>query len=159
MELRELTVADAPRLAELEKHLFSAETPWSQSVFESEIPQPHNAYFGIINDNGVVVGYAGVGMRGPQADPEFEVLTIGTDPQHQRQGVGKMLMDYVTFIADEYQAPVFLEVRVGNEPATSLYEKYGFEYLGIRRGYYQPSGADAHVMRRSAVVVEEKVSE
>nr|MDT0667714.1 hypothetical protein [Micromonospora sp. DSM 115978] len=40
-----------------------------------------------------------------------------------------------------------LEVRTDNEPARELYRRFGFADLGVRRGYYQLSGADAFVMR------------
>ena len=43
---------------------------------------------------------------------------------------------------------VFLEVRTDNIRAQRLYRRYGFSQIGIRKGYYQPSGADALVMRR-----------
>jgi ribosomal-protein-alanine N-acetyltransferase len=43
---------------------------------------------------------------------------------------------------------VYLEVRVDNERAQRLYRQLGFAQVGLRRGYYQPSGADALVMRR-----------
>jgi [ribosomal protein S18]-alanine N-acetyltransferase len=43
---------------------------------------------------------------------------------------------------------VFLEVRADNPRAHGLYLRRGFEDLGIRRGYYQPSGVDAIVMRK-----------
>jgi [ribosomal protein S18]-alanine N-acetyltransferase len=39
-------------------------------------------------------------------------------------------------------------VRTDNDRAQRLYRRYGFTDIGIRRGYYQPSGADALVMRR-----------
>jgi [ribosomal protein S18]-alanine N-acetyltransferase len=42
---------------------------------------------------------------------------------------------------------VFLEVRVDNDRAQRLYRRHGFTGVGIRRGYYQPSGTDALVMR------------
>jgi [ribosomal protein S18]-alanine N-acetyltransferase len=45
---------------------------------------------------------------------------------------------------------VFLEVRVDNPRAQSLYRRYGFTEVGLRRGYYQPSGTDALVMRWAA---------
>ena len=35
-----------------------------------------------------------------------------------------------------------------NERAKRLYKRYGFAEVGIRRGYYQPSGVDAVVMRK-----------
>ena len=42
---------------------------------------------------------------------------------------------------------IFLEVRVDNLRAQQLYRRRGFTEIGLRRGYYQPSGADALVMR------------
>jgi ribosomal-protein-alanine N-acetyltransferase len=39
-------------------------------------------------------------------------------------------------------------VRSDNDGAISLYEHHGFRKVGLRRGYYQPSGTDALVMRR-----------
>lgn len=149
LELRELAAADAERCAELDVLLFPGETPWSASAFRAEFSQPHNFYFGVEDTElSLLVGYAGIGMLGPACDPEFEIHTIGTDPDHQRRGIGRMMMDNICHIADLKAAPIFLEVRVGNEAAISMYERYGFEMMGIRRNYYQPSGADAHTMRR-----------
>jgi ribosomal-protein-alanine N-acetyltransferase len=54
-------------------------------------------------------------------------------------------------VADAGRAEVFLEVRADNEPAHRLYESEGFTVVGLRRGYYPVSGADAHIMRREAV--------
>ena len=153
MELRELTNDDAERCAELEKILFPGETPWSKETFELEFQQPYNFYLGV-EDEGVLVGYAGLAVRGNLDDPEFEILTIGTDPQHQRRGIGRLMMDNICYIADMKLAPIFLEVRVGNDSAIAMYMAYGFEHLGIRRNYYQPSGADAHTMKRDGQTEE-----
>ena len=112
-----------------------------------EIAHGHTFYLGV-EDEDVLVGYAGIGMMGPVTDPEFEIHTIGVDPAMQRRGAGRMMMDNIVYIADLKDAPVFLEVRVGNDPAISMYEAYGFIKTGIRRNYYQPSGADAHTMFR-----------
>ena len=51
-------------------------------------------------------------------------------------------------IADSVRATVFLEVRTDNDTARRLYESEDFSVVGLRRRYYQPSGADAHTMRR-----------
>lgn len=147
MKLRELTAADAQRCAELEKVLFAGEGPWPAEAFVQEIAHGHTFYLGV-EDEDVLVGYAGIGMMGPVTDPEFEIHTIGVDPAMQRRGAGRMMMDNIVYIADLKDAPVFLEVRVSNDPAISMYEAYGFIKTGIRRNYYQPSGADAHTMFR-----------
>lgn len=154
MKLRELTFDDAARCAELEEVLFPGETPWSEKIFCQEMAGRFNFYLGVEDDKGEVaeagtlLGYAGIGRLGPADDPEYEIHTIGVDPAAQRRGVARMMMDNIIHIADLEKAPVYLEVRVGNEPAIALYEVYGFSKQGIRRNYYQPSGADAHTMSR-----------
>lgn len=150
LHLRELTLADAQRCAELERLLFAGETPWPAEAFAQEFARPYTFYFGV-DDGHQLVGYAGIAMMGPVDSPEFEIHTIGTDPQQQRRGIGRMMMDNICHIADLKDAPIFLEVRVGNDPAISMYEAYGFEHLGIRKNYYQPAAHDAHTMGRKAV--------
>mgnify|MGYP002718262847 CR=1 FL=1 len=140
MNLRELTPADVPRCAELEKVLFPGETPWTEAVFEQEMAQPFNFYLGVegaIEEPEPVklLGYAGIGMMGPAADPEFEIHTIGVDPAAQRRGIARMMMDAIVELADSHDAPIFLEVRVGNDPAIRLYEAYDFVITGLRRTY------------------------
>ena len=39
-------------------------------------------------------------------------------------------------------------MREDNPRARQLYQRHGFAEAGIRRGYYQPSGVDAVVMRK-----------
>ena len=171
MRLRPLTPADAPRCAELEKVLFPGESPWPAHAFEQEIAAGHTTYWAVDmnvnreghndnrvghNDNRVghndnraeVLGYAGVGRMGPAAWPEYEIHTIGVDPAAQRRGIARLMMDAIVELADSHDAPIFLEVRVGNDPAIRLYEAYDFVINGLRRNYYQPSGADAHTMYR-----------
>ena len=41
-----------------------------------------------------------------------------------------------------------LEVRATNEPAKRLYEKMGFESVGVRRNYYRNPREDALILRK-----------
>ena len=159
MRLRPLTLSDVSRCAELEKVLFPGESPWPARAFEQELAAGHTTYWAVdMNVNRVghndnhdahnVVGYAGVGRMGPAAWPEYEIRTIGVAPEAQRRGIARMMMDAIVELADSHDAPIFLEVRVGNDPAIRLYEAYDFVINGLRRNYYQPSGADAHTMYR-----------
>ncbi|AKK02362.1 ribosomal protein S18-alanine N-acetyltransferase [Corynebacterium epidermidicanis] len=146
-EVRRLVINDAARCAELEQQLFAGDDPWPAAAFEQEFAQPNNFYLGVEID-GNLVGYAGLSLLGSLKEPEFEIHTIGVDPAHQRKGIAGELMDQLMHAADQYQGPVFLEVRTDNEPAIAMYEKYGFERMGLRKNYYQPSGADAYTMKR-----------
>ncbi|MEJ5997539.1 ribosomal protein S18-alanine N-acetyltransferase [Corynebacterium sp. H130] len=145
--IRKLEPKDAARCAELEQLLFPGDDPWSEQAFLTEFAQPANHYIGF-EEAGTLVGYAGLALLGSLHDPEFEIHTIGVDPSFQGRGIASQLMDQLTAIADDYNGPIFLEVRTDNIPAIKMYEKYGFEQLGIRKNYYQPSGADAYTMKR-----------
>ncbi|MFC9790609.1 ribosomal protein S18-alanine N-acetyltransferase [Rhodococcus sp. NPDC127528] len=143
-----MTAADATRCAELEEILFPGDGPWSAEAFRSELAHAHNHYFVARDESGTTVGYAGIALLGGGSDPESEVHTIGVDPAHQRRGLGSRLLDELLRVAGAHGGPVFLEVRTDNESAIALYRREGFEILGTRRNYYQPSGADAYTMRR-----------
>lgn len=148
--LRETEPRDLLRLEELEKVLFPGESPWTRAMFEYELGLEHTWYVcGVEKHTGEVIGYAGLARMGPEWEPEFEVHTIGVDPRWQGRGVGRALLEALLARAC---GPVYLEVRTDNAPAIALYERYGFVKIGIRKRYYQPSGADAFTMRREAQV-------
>jgi ribosomal-protein-alanine N-acetyltransferase len=142
-----LTSRDAARCAAIEAVLFAGDSPWPAQAFRSEISAPHNHYFAVRVDD-ELIGYAGISVLGPSGDHECEIHTIAVDPAHQGRGYGRELLVALLEIADSHQAPVFLEVRTDNETAIALYRRNGFADVGVRKGYYQPSGADAYTMRR-----------
>ncbi len=135
---------DAARCAELERQLFPGDDPWSENAFHSELDNG-NYYVGAYL-NGELIGYAGLGLT----DFESTVHTIAVITDMQGGGVGKTLLRTLLARADEQSLPVFLEVRTDNARAIALYLAHGFEHLGLRRRYYQPSGADAYTMGRPA---------
>jgi ribosomal-protein-alanine N-acetyltransferase len=96
---------------------------------------------------GRLAGYAGLlSPGGGQAD----VLTMAVARERWGQRVGARLLDaLVAEAARRGCTDVFLEVRVDNDRAQRLYRSRGFAEIGIRRGYYQPSGTDALVMQLS----------
>ena len=155
MELRELTVADAAATAAIEADVFAGETPWSRDVFAVQFAHPYTFYVGAFEDGGgddsELIGYAGLAKLGPPEDPEFEVHTIAVAREHQGRGIGRVLMDQLVNAADMHDGQMFLEVRTDNTAALALYESYGFTQIGVRKGYYQPTGADAYTMMRPSI--------
>ena len=141
--------ADAPRCAELERMLFPGDDPWSAAAFRDEIRSGHT-YLAARDATGVLVGYAGLAVLTGPPQAEAEVHTIGVDPAFQGRGIGRALLRGLLAVADVLHATVFLEVRTDNDAARALYESEGFAVVGLRRRYYQPSGADAHTMRRES---------
>ena len=142
-----LVADDAMRCADLEKVLFAGDGPWSATAFLSEIASRHNRCFAA-RLHGELVGYAVLAGLGPEGDREFEVHTIGVDPQRQGLGIGRTLLRQMLDVADREGAPVVLDVRTDNVPARTLYEAHGFEIVGLRPRYYRPSMADAYLMVR-----------
>ncbi|HEY2207379.1 MAG TPA: ribosomal protein S18-alanine N-acetyltransferase [Pseudonocardia sp.] len=142
----QLRVTDAEGCAELERLLFPGEDPWSAGMFRDELAAGH--FYRAARDGGRLVGYGGLALLAAPPSAEAEVHTIGVHPDYQSLGVGRRLLAELLAKADELRATVFLEVRTDNDPALELYRSEGFERVGVRRRYYQPSGADAYTMRR-----------
>ena len=140
-----LTRADAVRCGELEAILFPGDDPWPARAFEHQLTDRANHYIAARID-GRLVGYAGATRLGLRPPFEYEVHTIGVDPDFQGRGIGRrLLVDLLDFAAD---GPIFLEVRTDNTAALALYESVGFRNVGLRKRYYPGSRADAFTMRR-----------
>ena len=144
--LREMTGADLPAVLELEHALFGDEA-WTEGMLASELAgMASGRYYLVAEDAGGLVGYAGLlTPGGGQAD----VLTLAVAEARWGQGLGAALLDALLEAGRRGCGEVFLEVRVDNHRAQRLYQRRGFVEIGIRRGYYQPSGTDALVMRLS----------
>jgi ribosomal-protein-alanine N-acetyltransferase len=145
--LRPMTTADLDAVLGLEHAMFGEEA-WSRQMLEGELAeQPRSRYYLVATDDGVITGYAGLLAAGAQAD----VLTLAVAADRWGQGTGSALLEaLLAEAARRGCTEVFLEVRTDNDRAQRLYRRYGFTEIGIRKGYYQPSGADALVMRRDS---------
>jgi [ribosomal protein S18]-alanine N-acetyltransferase len=147
--LRPMTPADLTGVLALERELFP-DDPWTSEMFTEEIAQPPASRLYLVAEEsatGALVGYAGMMFvpGGAQAD----VLTIAVTSRQWGHGVGSALLGTLIQAArDRDCAEVFLEVREDNPRARGLYLRRGFEEIGVRHGYYQPSGVDAIVMRK-----------
>jgi [ribosomal protein S18]-alanine N-acetyltransferase len=139
-----MTTADLDGVLALELALFGEEA-WSRQMLVGELgQQPASRYYLVAESDGDIAGYAGLLAAGGQGD----VLTIAVATARWSQGIGSQLLDQLLAEARRRACTeVFLEVRADNARAQRLYHWRGFAEVGIRRGYYQPSGTDAIVMR------------
>lgn len=153
--MRPMTVADLGRVLELERELFGAEA-WSLEMLLGELDQqPASRHYLVAEEDGQLVGYAGLLGAGWQAD----VLTLAVGAGRWGQGIGSALLTaLIEEAARRGCTELFLEVRTDNLRAQRLYRRHGFAEIGIRKGYYQPSGADALVMRRNLVPAAQQVA-
>ena len=165
--LRAMMPADLVDVLALEHDLFPDDS-WTAEMFADEMAQSPETRLYLIaeadaGDGGVdrrdivtggglptgtaVAGYAGLMFvpGGRQAD----VLTIAVARGYWGRGIGSVLLDTMLRAArDRGCTEVLLEVRADNPRAHGLYQRRGFKDIGVRRGYYQPSGVDAIVMRK-----------
>jgi len=145
--LREMRWWDIDPVLELEKDLFP-EDAWSRGMFWSELAHARGAEatrrYVVAEEGDRLVGYAGLAASGDLAD----IQTIAVARDHWGTGLGGLLLTELLRAATDFEcAEVMLECRIDNIRAQKLYERFGFEGIGFRRGYYQPGNVDALVMR------------
>jgi ribosomal-protein-alanine N-acetyltransferase len=158
VQIDQLRPADLPDCAALEAQLFAGDDPWTEQSFANELAQGH--YYLAARVAGRLVGYAGLALLGRRPYLEAEVHTIGVHPAYQHRGIGRRLLRELLAYADARRAAAtYLEVRTDNEAAIALYRSEGFQVMGIRRRYYQPSGADAYTMRRRSAALQPPTGE
>lgn len=143
VRLRPMRLIDLTAVLALEEELFAPDT-WTAAMYRDELSRPDTRVYLVAEDGAEIVGYAGLIAY----DDEAHVSTIAVAADRQGEGIGSRLLDALLEEADRRSPVVILEVRADNELAQGLYRRRGFAVIGRRRGYYQPSGADAVVMRR-----------
>lgn len=116
---------------------------WAKSSFYDEMSNNLAKYYTAKTAEGELVGYAGTW----HIIDEGHITTIAVKKEFLRNHIGEAIIYKI--IEDCYKNGVkylTLEVRVSNTAAIKLYEKYGFQSLGTRKGYYQDNNEDALIM-------------
>lgn len=120
--------------------------PWSLSLFMSEIGQKNTRSYIVAKLGSEVVGYAGMMFTGFEA----HVTNIAVDPDlHSRKIGTRLLLTIITEAIARGAEVISLEVRVTNTSAQEMYAKFGFDVVGVRKGYYIETKEDAYVMEVS----------
>ena len=140
-----LVAMDMPSLArvmEVEQRAYAH--PWSRANFNDVL---HSGYHARLLIGGeTLLGYFVV-MPGVQ---EAHLLNITVDPNYQRQGWGRLMLDALaTWSRGQGAQWLWLEVRASNERAQRLYAHYGYRRVGQRKAYYPA----AHGRREDAIVM------
>jgi len=146
LHFTQATATDLDAIVRLDSSAF--EFPWSRADFEGSLKIGHS--FLLLKDDETLLGVA-VSM---QIFDEAELLTIAVDPSYQGQGYGKLLLnELLARLARNGAQRLFLEVRVSNTRAHSLYLGAGFEEISRRKGYYPTRDG-----REDAIVMEKLLS-
>lgn len=140
MEVRYMCEADLEQVAEIEKEIFSI--PWSLEAFRDSLALDHTMYLVAVFEE-KIVGYCGM----YHVFHEGEIVNVAVAPEYRKKRVAKSLLEFLFFESVKHEIDnFFLEVRESNEPAIRLYESFGFEQTGIRKGFYEKPRENAIVM-------------
>jgi [ribosomal protein S18]-alanine N-acetyltransferase len=146
-QLRRATAADLDSIMAIETAVFGSDA-WSSETMRSELAHPQTYYLVAfrLDEPDAIDGYAG--LLAPRKSEHAEIQTIAVAKAARRNGLGRILIDALLGEAQSRGTrEVFLEVRADNPDAQRLYTSIGFSPIGVRKGYYQPEGVDAIVMR------------
>jgi [ribosomal protein S18]-alanine N-acetyltransferase len=98
-----------------------------------------------------IMGFVGLWIMVDEA----HIINIAVREKHRGQGLGELLLISAIDTATALKADVVtLEVRASNSAAQSLYTKYGFNKVGVRRGYYTDNKEDAFIMTTDRIKTE-----
>lgn len=142
--LAPMRMQDVEQVLEIEHRSFSL--PWSRTQFQDEIlrnPLSHPVV--LKRRNAGVIGYCVCWI----VAGELHINNIAVCPEERRRGYGEILMRWsLDFGRTEGCRSATLEVRISNEHAIRLYDKLGFQQLGIAPGYYEDTGEDAFILAK-----------
>ena len=144
LHIRPLDLGDLNAIEKLEQRAYP--TPWSRSMFASELAKPTSICLGAFEGDEL----AGYVITSRYVDA-WHVMNVAVDPDLRRRGVATALLERLFELThgDERRGYT-LEVRVSNDGAIHLYERLGFEARGLRRSYYTDNREDALIMWRDA---------
>lgn len=147
VDVRRLTLHDLDAIERIENAVYP--TPWSRSMFAGELAKPSSLSLGGFDpDSGILVAYLIV-SRYVDA---WHIMNLAVDPDWRRIGVASRLLDELfDLTGSDPRRGYTLEVRVSNTTAIALYEHFGFESSGIRRGYYTDNREDALIMWKDPI--------
>lgn len=138
-----MTTGDLPEVMAIERASFP--NPWSEVTFRGEIQNDGISFplAAVERTEKRVVGY----IIYWKIQDEIQINNIAIHPDFRGLGVGEAVMRNI-LDAVRAQGVVFatLEVRISNKPARALYEKLGFEIIGLRKDYYINPAEDALVL-------------
>ena len=138
VSLRPMSIDDLDAIMRIEPTLYSH--PWTRGNFSDSLNSGYSAWVLYdVNKQNDIIGYALMMI----VIDEAHLLNISVAKTYQKQGFGKLLLNHIMDKARSYGAAnMFLEVRVSNASAISLYEAIGFNEMAIRRAYYPTSSPE-----------------
>ena len=143
IKIKPMNESHVAQVAAMEKLCFGA-AAWSERSVASELNNDLALWL-VAEDCDAVVGYVGSQTVLGWTD----MMNIAVHPDYRRQGIAEGLVEKLVNALKANQAEnLTLEVRASNQPAISLYEKLGFQQVGLRKNYYHNPKEDALILRK-----------
>jgi ribosomal-protein-alanine N-acetyltransferase len=128
-EVRRMQLADLPDVLRNERQGYTH--PWTEGIFRDCLRNGQECW--LLMSSGQNVGHGILSV----AAGESHLLNVCVHPDFQGHGFGRILVEHVLARARAGEAStIFLEVRPSNVAACKLYDKLGFNEVGIRENYY-----------------------
>jgi ribosomal-protein-alanine N-acetyltransferase len=133
---RPMQEADVAAVMDIERRAYQFH--WTEGIFRDCLRVGYGCWVMELDSN--IAGYGVMSL----VVGEAHLLNICVAPEWQRQGYGRLLLDHFLELARERGASqMFLEVRLSNRIALTLYRKHGFAEVGMRKNYYPgPKGRE-----------------
>ena len=134
--IRKLSEEDISQVFEIEKENFN--NPWTRDQFLGCLKKKINFSNYVYCKSTKVIGY----LVAENIINEVHLYKIAVEKKYQNNKVGLKLIEYM--IQDSRinrKVKVCLEVDSSNAPAIKLYNKLGFEVVGMRKKYYKTRDA------------------
>ena len=142
LHIRSMKPKDLDAVWAIERASFGS--PWRRSTYEQTILAPGHNFF-VAELGGVVVGYFGFWVEGPEA----HIAKLAVHPDYRRRGIGTALLhDALDRIRRLGLHSAYLEVRRTNLPAQNLYRRFGFRFARVKPHAYPNDGEDALIFVR-----------
>ena len=146
INLRPMTLADLNQVEAIDAASFP--TPWPRDAFLYELKRHRGSLAWVAewtNSEGevelveTIVIWLVLG--------EAHIATLAVKPGYRQRGIAnKLLAESLIECAKRGVKEATLEVRSSNQAAQKLYQKFGFEVVGLRKDYYKDTHEDAVLM-------------
>lgn len=141
IKIQDFLETDIKSAVKIEEMCFSR--PWSENSFKSALENQYSKFF-VAKKSDVLVGFSGMYTA---AKSEGYIYNIAVNPIFRKQGIGTALtLKLLEHSKKNHLEFLSLEVRESNNSAISIYEKCGFQKIGIRKNFYDCPIENAFIM-------------
>lgn len=148
IQIEPMSLQTVDAVAQIEAECFSK--PWSHDAFVAELSNPAAVTF-VADADSEIAGFINLGV----VLDEATVNNIAVKQTYRRRGIGRALMTAaIDYCQNNRLNVLMLEVRQSNRAAIALYERFGFQAVGIRKRFYDQPEEDAVLMNKNIIAAE-----